>query len=101
MIRNWRKIVTAYLMKPSEDNTLEVDIVNGEFGGKVGVKYFNLDFSRIDYDGETKYDYQLYLKEEIDFDVETKIRLECVLDDILSDIVNEALKYSREIHAKT
>ena len=91
----------AYLMKPSEDNTLEVDIINGEFGGMVGVKYFNLDFSRIENSGETSYEYELRLKEDVKFDNATKIRLEAVLDDILSSIVNDALTYSRELHAKT
>lgn len=86
------KIMTAYLMKPSEDNTIEIDIVNGEFGGNVGVKYFNMDFTNI-HKGECSYDYQLSLKEDIKFDDATKIRLEATLDDILSSIVNDSLKF--------
>lgn len=93
--------MTAYLIKPSADNTLEVDIVNGEFGG-IGVKFFNMDFSGID-TGEIEYEYQIFLKEELHFEGERKIRLEETLDDILSCIINDALKIIslRESNAQT
>lgn len=91
--------MTAYLMKPSEDDTIEVSIVDGEFAG-IGVKYFNMDFSKIHINGETKYDYQLYLKEETNLE-DRKSRLEHILDDILASIINDSLKHLRDSHVKT
>lgn len=75
--------------------SFKVQILEGEFE-YVQVKLFNFDFSTLEDLDYFRYDKQLFLSEDKTFSEEENIRLNAIIDEIVADIVHEAIRKCAE-----